>query len=105
MGNLVWHEKPFEEQKPVRIVYNFEMAKAIRNLKCPVKGLVIDIMTRPNYLAIVVYESNIMEYNDSQREQIMSHLVMIRKIIMSYGTPCEIEGVKYDEQQKKGIRF
>lgn len=105
MDSLVWNDNPLEKPKPVRIVYNLEMAKAIRNLKSPVKGLVFDIMTRPNYLAIVVYESNIMEYNDSQREQIMNHLLMVRKLIMSYGTPCEIEGVKEDEQKKKGIRF
>lgn len=105
MDSLVWHEKPFDEKKPVRITYNLEMAKAIRNIKCPVKGLVYDIKTRPNYLAITIYESNIMEYNDSQREQIMNYLLLVRKVIMSYGTPCEIEGVKDDEQKKKGIRF
>jgi len=105
MDSLVWNEEPFEKQKPVRITYNIKMAKAIRNIKCPVKGLVFDIKTRPNYLAITIYESNIMEYNDSQREQIMNYLLLVREVIMSYGTPCEIEGVKDDEQKKKGIRF
>ncbi|NBO23151.1 hypothetical protein EBU94_07440 [bacterium] len=105
MDSLVWDGEGQRKEKPVRIVYNLEMAKAIRQLKPPVKGLIVDIMTRPNYLAVVVYESNIMEYNDSQREQIMNHLLMVRNVIQSYGTPCEIEGIKHDEQKRRGIRF
>jgi len=53
----------------------------------------------------LVYESNIMEYNDSQREQIMNYLLMVRKIIMSYGTPCEIEGVKDEKTKQLGVKF
>jgi hypothetical protein len=74
-------------------------------MPCPVKGLVFDIKARPNYLAITVYESNIMEFSDSQREQIMNYLLMVRQFIMSYGSPCEIEGVKYDKEKKANIRF
>ena len=81
------------------------MAKKIRDIKVPVKGLVLDVRARPNYLALTVYESNIMEYSESQRMQLMEYLLMVRKLIMSYGTPCEIEGMKYtDEQARKQRR-
>jgi hypothetical protein len=86
-----------------KISYTVEMAKKLRELKPPVKGLEVDVRARPNYLAITVYESNIMEYNESQREQVMNHLLLMRQLIMSYGTPCEIEGMKYtDEQIRRG---
>jgi predicted methyltransferase len=84
------------------IKYTVEMAKKIRGLKPPVRNLVLDVRARPNYLALTVYESNIMEYNESQRMQVMEYLLMVRKLIQSYGTPCEIEGMKYtDEQARK----
>jgi hypothetical protein len=89
----------------VKISYTIDMAKKIRDIKVPVKGLVLDVRARPNYLALTVYESNIMEYSESQRMQLMEYLLMVRKLIMSYGTPCEIEGMKYtDEQARKQRR-
>ena len=80
-----------------KISYTVDMAKKIRNVKVPVKGLILDIRARPNYLALTVYESNIMEYSESQRMQLMEYLLMIRNLIISYGTPCEIEGMKYTD--------
>jgi hypothetical protein len=35
-----------------------------------------------------------MEYNESQRMQLMEYLLLVRQLIVSYGTPCEIEGIK-----------
>ena len=84
-----------------KISYDIGMAKAIRQLKQPVKGLKMDVIARPNYLAVTVYESNIMEYNDSQRADIMEYLLLVRQVIQSYGTPCEIEGVKYENELKR----
>lgn len=81
------------------------MAKKIREIPCPVKGLLFDIKTRPNYLAIVVYESNIMEFSESQREQTMNYLLLVRDLIMSYQVPCEIEGVSYEREKRAGTRF
>ena len=75
-----------------RIVYSQEMARAIRRIKPPVNGLVMDIKALPEFLAVTVYEENIMEYDDSQREQIMQHLILVRDLIKSYGTPCHING-------------
>lgn len=75
------------------------MAKKLRDLKSPVKGLIVDVRARPNYLALTVYESNIMEFTENQREQIMQHLLLMRQLIMSYDTPCEIEGMKYTDEQ------
>jgi len=88
----------------VKISYTVDMARKIRDLKVPVKGLILDIRARPNYLALTVYESNIMEYSESQRMQLMEYLLMVRKLIQSYGTPCEIEGMKYTDEQARRAR-
>lgn len=83
-----------------KIFYNVNMAKAIRQIKMPVKDLKMDVRARPNYLALTVYEENIMEYNESKRMQIMEYLVMCKQLIESYGVRCEIEGIKYVNAKK-----
>jgi hypothetical protein len=88
----------------VKIQYTTEMAKKIRGIKPPVKKLVLDIRARPNYLALTVYESNIMGYNESQRMAVMEYLLLVRELIQSYGTPCEIEGMKYTDEQARSKR-
>ena len=88
----------------VKIAYTIDMAKKVRDIKCPVKGLILDVRARPNYLALTVYESNIMEFSESQRMNVMEYLLMVRKLIQSYGTPCEIEGMKYTDEQARARR-
>ena len=88
-----------------KIKYTVEMAKGVRRLKPPVKNFILDVRARPNYLALTVYESNIMEYSETDRMAIMEYLLQIRDLIISYGSPCEIEGMKYtDEQSRKRSR-
>jgi hypothetical protein len=83
-----------------RIFYNVEMAKVIRNIKPPYKGIVVDIRARPNYLALTVYEENIMEFSVDQRVNIMEWLLLIRSTIQSYGVRCELEGATGNVRRK-----
>ena len=85
----------------VKISDTVDMAQKIRGIKCPVKNLTMDVRARPNYLALTVYESNIMEYSENQRMAVMEYLLLVRNLIMSYGTPCEIEGMKYTDEQAR----
>ena len=87
-------QKNLDEELPfMAIKYTVEMAKKVRDIKVPVKNLKLEIRARPNYLALTVYEENVMEYNESQRFQLMEYLLLVRQLIMAYGTPCEIEGI------------
>ena len=79
------------------------MAKAIRQIKMPVRDLKMDVRARPNYLALTVYEENIMEYNESKRMQIMEYLVLCKQLIESYGVRCEIEGIKYVNSKRSSV--
>ena len=83
-----------------KIFYNYDMAKKIRQVKKPVKDLKMDVRARPNYLALTIYEENIMQYEIDKRADIMQYLLMCRDLIMSYGVPCEIEGIKYVSNKK-----
>jgi hypothetical protein len=83
-----------------KIRYDIDMAMAVRRIKKPVRGLVMDIRGLPEFLCVSVYEENIMEYSDSQREAIMEYLIMVREVIRSYGVPCEIQGFKYNEDRR-----
>jgi hypothetical protein len=83
-----------------RIIYSLDMAQAVRRIKQPVKGLVMDIRGLPQFLTVSVYEENIMEYNDGQREAIMEYLIMVREVIRSYGVPCEIQGFSYNADRR-----
>ena len=78
-----------------KIFYNVDMAKAIRKIKKPVKDLKLDIKAMPEWIGLVVYEDNIMQYDIDKRADIMEYLLLCRQLIESYGVRCEIEGVKY----------
>ena len=87
-----------------KISYTIDMASKVRQIKPPVKDLILDVRARPNYLALTVYESNIMEYSENKRAAIMEYLLLVRQLIQSYGTPCEIEGMKYTDEQARRRR-
>jgi hypothetical protein len=85
-----------------KIFYNVEMAKALRKVKMPVKDLKMDVRARPNYLALTVYEEDVMQYEIDKRADIMEYLLLCKQLIESYGVRCEIEGIKY-ANSKKGL--
>ena len=85
----------------VNIFYD-DIAKAIRQVKAPVKRLTVDVVTHPNYLGLRVYEDEVMEYDVNQRMHIMEYLLMLKNIVDSFGVRCEIEGAKYRVKSRKG---
>ena len=83
-----------------KIFYNVDMAKAIRKIKKPVKDLKLDIKAMPDWIALVIYEDNVMQYDETRRGDIMEYLLLCKQLIESYGVRCEIEGVKYANSKK-----
>ena len=80
-----------------QVFYTKEMAKAIRQIKPPYKNIKLDIMRRPNYIALLIHENNIMEFEQEQRMNIMEYLLKVRAMIQNFGVRCEIEGMRYDK--------
>jgi hypothetical protein len=83
-----------------RVIYNSEMAKAVRQVKPPFSGIVIDIAEYPEFLTIRMYEDNIMSFDINQRVTITDYITLVRKVIESYGVRCEFEGVPGDGRTK-----
>lgn len=71
------------------------MAKAIREIQAPYKGIKLDIRKRPNYIALTIHEDNIMEFSEDQRVNIMEYLLKVRSMVQNFGVRCEIEGINY----------
>jgi len=88
-GINLWTGEP---NKPV--FYNKQMAKKIRELKCPVNDLKMDIIKYPEFLAIRLYESNFSQYDGSSRVKAIEYIEMVKNIIESFGVRCELEGAK-----------
>jgi hypothetical protein len=79
-----------EPNKPV--FYTKEMAKKVRDLKCPARDLQMDIVKYPDFLAIRLYEDNFSQYDGSMRIKVIEYIEMVKNIIESYGVRVELEG-------------
>jgi len=79
--------------------YTKDMAKAVRQIKPPVKELLLDIIRHPDYIGLRIYEENVMQYEINQRADIMQYLLLVKQLIETYGSRCEIEGVKYESRK------
>ena len=84
----------------VQVLYD-DIAKAIRQLKPPVKKLTVDIVTHPDFLSLRIYENEVMEYEINQRADIMQYLLMMRDVVQAFGVRCEIDGGKNVPRKKR----
>lgn len=80
----------------VASLYTKDVAKAIRELKQPVKGVKFDIVDRINFVTIRLREEDFMQYSDSQRVLVIDYLMQVQKMIQSFGIRCEFEGIAYN---------
>lgn len=79
-----------EPNKPV--FYNDEMKKKIREIRQPML-LMMDIAMYPDFLAIRLYEDNFLQFDGSKKEEVISYVDKVKKVIESFGVRCELEGV------------
>lgn len=76
------------------VLYNKQIANAIREIKPPYPNLKLSVVEYPGMLSLRVYEENIAEFNAMQHISIMEYLNMLRNIVESFGVKCDLEGVK-----------
>lgn len=76
-------------------LYTKEIARKIREVKPPYSDIRFEVVDMGDWLAIRVFEKQIMEYDVDKRVNIMEYLEKMRLIIQSYGIKCDITGVKY----------
>lgn len=73
--------------------YTFEMARAQRKIKKPFT-FTMDVAEDDTGLNLLVYESEVRNMNDSERQQMMKYLLEVAYLLESYGPKVNIEGVK-----------
>lgn len=81
--------------------YTKQMAKAFHTIKKPYPSLRVAISEHSDYLAVRIYEDNIMSFSIDQRVTIMDYLELVRKTIESFGIRCEYEGVSTDPDERR----
>lgn len=62
-----------------------EMLVAVRTVKPPYPGLAIDFVEFPDYLAIRVYENQIMALPDGHQISVLEYMHKLRNILLSMG--------------------
>lgn len=74
-----------------------EMIVAVKSLKAPYPGLAFDLVEFRDYLAIRVYENQIMALPDGYQVSVMEYLHQMRNILISMGAEkVYFDGVKGD---------
>jgi hypothetical protein len=86
-GINLWTGEP---NKPV--FYTAEMKKRVHEIKKPML-LMMDVVQYPDFLALRLYEDNFVQFDGIKKEEAISYVDKVKKLIESYGVRCELEGV------------
>lgn len=87
-----------------KFTYTKEMQVAVRTVKPPYPGLAIDFVEFPDYLAIRVYENQIMSLPEGHKVSLMEYLHKLRNILVAFGiSKVYFDGAKGDPPGK-GMR-
>lgn len=66
--------------------------KMLKQMKAPYPNIVIDIVETDSYVALRVYENEIMALSNEKQYGIMMHLHEMRKVVEQFGYKCFFEG-------------
>lgn len=78
-----------------RLPYTKEMARKIREIKPPYKGINFDIIDREEYVSIRIKEEFLMSLDNEKQIAVMEYLFQIKSMIESFGLVCDLEGLRY----------
>lgn len=74
-----------------------DMIVALKTLKAPYPGLAFDLVEYPAYLAIRIYENQIMALPDGHQVSVLEYLHQMRNTLLSLGAEkVFFEGIKGD---------
>lgn len=76
-------------------LYSVDMFKDLHSLERKVP-FVCHLVETNAYIKLRVYENDIMNYNEDERNYIMVHLIKMKAIVEKYGVQCIIEGAPGD---------
>lgn len=77
--------------------YTKDMLIAVRSVKPPYPGLAIDFVEFPSYLAIRIYENQIMALPEGHKVSVLEYLHKLRQLLISMGADkVYFDGAKGD---------
>lgn len=76
--------------------YTKAMSEAVQRIKPPYRGMIVDIVEFPDYLAVRVYENQIMSMSEGQKVGVMEYLQLLRTTLESFGVVCHFDGAVGD---------
>lgn len=71
------------------------LVKVLKDNKPPY-NIVVDIVDTHYYVALRVYENEIMSLSNEKQLLVMEYLHKMRKIVMDFGYKCHFQGVPGD---------
>jgi hypothetical protein len=76
--------------------YTKAMSEAVQRIKPPYRGMIVDVVEFQDYLAVRVYENQIMSMSEGQKVGVMEYLQLLRTTIESFGVICHFDGAVGD---------
>lgn len=71
------------------------LIKVIKENKPPY-NIVVDIVDTPSFIALRVYENEIMSLSDEKRMIVMEYLFKLKEIVHQFGYKCDFQGAPGD---------
>lgn len=62
----------------------------------PPYNIVVDIVNMPDFLALRVYENEVMALSNEKQMIVMEYLFKLKDIVHKFGYKCDFQGVKGD---------
>lgn len=66
----------------------------------PPYNIVVDLVEMPNFLALRVYENEVMSLSNEKQMIIMEYLYKLKGIVEKFGYTCDFQGVPGDPPRK-----
>lgn len=77
------------------MMINKLLVKVLKDNKPPF-DIIVDLVETPHYVALRVYENEVMSLSNERQLLVMEYLHKMRKIVMDFGYKCHFQGVPGD---------
>lgn len=77
------------------MIYDPLVYKVLKENKPPY-NIVVDIVEMPDFLALRVYENEVMALSNEKQMIVMEYLFKLKEIVHKFGYKCDFQGVKGD---------
>lgn len=77
------------------MIYDPLVYKILKDNKPPY-NIVVDLVEMPNFIALRVYENEVMSLSNEKQMIVMEYLIKLKGIVEQFGYTCDIQGSRGD---------